>query len=70
MPISRGTRPTYRNNPRPGRRTMFGRKAQDDIDGHWTYEGLLTTDDFGNQVDPTDRRTFDIRYDLDGENGG
>lgn len=62
------TRPVYRPNPSRGWRGQHGRKMADAIDGRWSYENLMTENDDGQMVDPRGMRSYDVRYDLDGDN--
>ena len=67
--MRRGTRPVYRANPRPGPKNNRGLKVQDDIDGTWHYQDEMAINDDGQRVYSGDRRTYDRRYDLDGQSG-
>lgn len=62
------SRPVYKSNPARPWRANHGLKRMDDLSGAWSYEDFMTTDDDANTIDARDRRTFDRRYDLDGDN--
>lgn len=47
----RGGDPKYRRPRLRIERRMPGRKRMDEVTGHWTYEGFLRKDDYGNLTD-------------------
>lgn len=54
----------YRSNGIIKGKQPLGRKVQDEVTGFWTYEDLLTTNDFGERVDSRTGDGLDYRADV------